>query len=144
MARIFVYKLTNDSGIAPCVTPATSLHGALLSLAICKPAIRRSADVGDYIIGLSSRFLADTKDYPPDSIIYCTKVDRKLRGEDYYARDGQADASEYRYRMNRIYIYHESSKRYSVIPNQTGHTEADMSRELGEYSNVEKQSYKNS
>ena len=79
MARIVVYKRTNDSGIAPCVTPATSLHGALLSLAICKPAIRRSADVGDYIIGLSSRFLADTKDYPPDSIIYCTKVDRKLR-----------------------------------------------------------------
>ena len=31
-----------------------------------------------------------------------------------------------------------------MIPNQTGHTEANMSHDLGEYSNVEKQSYKDS
>ena len=144
MARIFVYKQPNDSGIAPCATPSTKDLEALLSLASCKPAIRRSADIGDYVVGLSSKAIAGTDRYPPDSIIYCAKMDCKLRGEDYYPRNGQADRSKYRFLIDRIYPYNEASRRYSLLPNQTGHTESDMSKDIGEYSSDEEKSYKNS
>lgn len=135
--------MTNDSGIAPCVTPPTKEDAALLSLAICKAAIRRSAEGGDYLVGLTSKFLNGTDDYPLDSIIYFARIDSKIRGEDYYPRDGQADTSKYRRRIDRIYSRNEASRRYSIIPNQTGHTEFNMPRDLGEYSTDDK-SYKNS
>ncbi len=144
MARFLVFKMINDSGIAPCVTPPTKSYWALLSFALCKPAIRRSASIGDYVIGLSSKSIAKTDDYPLDSIIFCAKVDRKLRGEYYYPRDGQADTSEYRCQIDRIYPYNEASGRYSMIPNQTGHTESNMSKDIGEYSSDKEHSYKNS
>ena len=43
MPRIYLYKLTNDDGGAPCV------HDGLLTLAICKPMIRTAARIGDLI-----------------------------------------------------------------------------------------------
>ncbi len=42
---IYVYKMTADNGGAPCV------HRRLLSLAICKPKIRKAANRGDLIFG---------------------------------------------------------------------------------------------
>ena len=146
MVRFHIYKQTTDSGIAPCATPPTKTHQALLSLAICKPTIRRSAHVGDYIIGLSSTALAKSADaYPRNSIIYIAKVDRKIRGEHYHHRDGEADTSEFRHRSDRIYAYNKTSRRYRMLPNQTGHTESNnMSRELGKLSDNEGKSYKNS
>jgi putative DNA base modification enzyme with NMAD domain len=64
---IYVYKMTQDNGGAPCVS-----HG-LLSLAICKPIIRRSAKVGDFVLGFGG------KNLPPDGrLIYAMRVtDRK-------------------------------------------------------------------
>ncbi|CAF9932563.1 hypothetical protein IMSHALPRED_008918 [Imshaugia aleurites] len=82
--------------------------------------------------------------YPKDSIIFCVKVDNKVRGEDYYPRDGQPDTSEYRSRIDRIYSHNEASRRYSIIRNQTGHTEANMPKDIGEYSSRKENSYKNS
>ncbi|SFN54073.1 Nmad2 family putative nucleotide modification protein [Dokdonella immobilis] len=46
MSRIYVYKLTNDDGGAPCV------EDELLSLCICKPRIRSVAIEGDVLIGV--------------------------------------------------------------------------------------------
>ena len=125
MTKFNAYRLVTDSGIAPCE------YAALLSLAICKPAIRRTAKVGDYIVGLSSKSIHRTDDYPLDSIIYVAKIGSKLRGEDYYPRDGQADISEYRDRLDRIYSRNEASRRYSMIPNGTGHTKANVSWDIG-------------
>ncbi len=45
MSRIFRYILVHDHGIAPC--PAIGL----ITLATCKPSIRRTAAVGDWVIG---------------------------------------------------------------------------------------------
>ena len=45
MTRIFRYILAHDSGMAPCV------GNGLLTLATCKPGIRSSAKIGDWIIG---------------------------------------------------------------------------------------------
>jgi hypothetical protein len=45
VSRIFRYILVDDHGIAPC--PADGL----ITLATCKPAIRRTATVGDWVLG---------------------------------------------------------------------------------------------
>lgn len=47
--RIFRYVVRYDNGTAPWP------FGDICSLAICKPAIRRAAQVGDWIIGFRSR-----------------------------------------------------------------------------------------
>jgi Nucleotide modification associated domain 2 len=46
MNNTYFYKLTADNGGAPCV------RYGLLSLAICKPMIRKTAKEGDLIFGL--------------------------------------------------------------------------------------------
>lgn len=136
--------MTTDSGIAPCVTPATKDYRALLSLAICKAAIRRSAKAGDYIIGLTSKSIAKREGYPLNSIIYCARVDEKVSGKDYYLHDGQTETSNSCPRIDCIYSHNDASKHYSMVPNETGHTELNMSADIGTYSDDEKKSYKNS
>lgn len=45
MTRIFRYILKTDTGMAPCI------DRALVSLATCKPKIRVSGKIGDWVIG---------------------------------------------------------------------------------------------
>jgi len=45
MPRIYRYILTHDYGVAPCPQNGT------ITLATCKPVIRRCASVGDWVIG---------------------------------------------------------------------------------------------
>jgi len=73
MPRIYFYKLTGDDGGAPC------MHDGLLSLAICKPVIRRTAQQGDVIIGFAANSL--NKD---NHLIYIARVTTKLCNGDYY------------------------------------------------------------
>lgn len=44
--KAYVYKVNYDAGTAPCV------ENGLLSFAICKPAIRRLANIGDILVGI--------------------------------------------------------------------------------------------
>ena len=91
MARIYLYKLTTDTGQAPCV------QDGLLTLAICKPMLRASARAGDLILG----FGANHMDYPSratdNHLIYIARIDQKLFGREYYG------AAEYADRMDCIY-----------------------------------------
>jgi len=68
---MYVYKMVTDNGGAPCVT------GKLLSLAICKPKIRKSAARGSLIFGFGG------KEYQ-ERLIYIARVTGKLEGEAYY------------------------------------------------------------
>ncbi len=84
---IFVYKITTDNGGAPCV------QGGLLSLAICKPTIRRKANENerrDWIIGLGGKALGE-------GIIYIARVTDTV-GLKYY--------TERRYARRPDCIYH--------------------------------------
>jgi len=72
--NIYVYKMTTDNGGAPCV------HRGLLSLAICKPSIRRRARVGDVVCGFGGRRFAKR-------LIYVARVSAKVEGGKYYAND---------------------------------------------------------
>jgi hypothetical protein len=60
-----------DSGGAPCV------WNNLLSLAICKPKIRKTAGKGSFVFGFGG------KDYE-ERLIYIARVTAKLEGDAYY------------------------------------------------------------
>lgn len=74
MNRIYFYKMTVDNGGAPHATDD------LLSLAICKPVMRRTASPGDLILGFAANALRDD-----NALIYAARVTEKLDGRDYYS-----------------------------------------------------------
>ena len=79
MCRIYFYKLTEDNGGAPCVT------SDLLSLAICKPLIRKTAKEGDLIFGFGANSLEpDSRLAPHNRLIYVARVTKKLPDGKYY------------------------------------------------------------
>lgn len=98
--RTYLYKLTSDRGGAPCAPPPRPGADPLLSLAICKPAVRRTAQPGDRILGLTSRVLEQRDGYPPLSVIYAAVVTDILDATAYYA-----PRSPYRNRPDCIYRY---------------------------------------
>lgn len=68
--RVFSYIVVHDTGFSP-----NPFHG-LLTLACCKPLIRKTANVGDIIVGLSSR---------SERIVYATQVAEVIAFEEYWA-----------------------------------------------------------
>jgi len=86
--RQFVYKLTHDNGAAPCVDGAE-----LLTLAICKPLIRKTARVGVLIFRFAANSLSRD-----NRLIYIARVTAVELDGDYY------DKVMYEHRPDRIYI----------------------------------------
>ncbi len=75
MPSYFSYIICHDDGAAP------NAENGLLTLAICKPQIRRIAQKGDYIIAYNgSELLKNTKE---KRIIYIAKVDQSIPMSDY-------------------------------------------------------------
>ena len=64
MNRLYAYIVRWDDGFAP-----NPFHG-VLTLACCKRVIRRVAQVGDYIVGLSSK--------PDNHIVYAMRVSETM------------------------------------------------------------------
>ena len=83
--RTYLYKLTSDRGGAPCAPPPTAGADPLLTLSICKPAIRRTAQIGDRILGVTSRALVAREGYPECAVIYAAHVTDILELGAYYA-----------------------------------------------------------
>ena len=69
--RLFSYKLANDSGFAP------NPFFGYLSLATCKPQIRRAKKVGDWIAGFTSKKL-NNDDVGSEKLVYLMKVAKKI------------------------------------------------------------------
>ncbi|HQJ98837.1 MAG TPA: hypothetical protein PLB30_09925, partial [Thermoleophilia bacterium] len=89
--RIYLYKLTTDVGQAPCV------QDGLLTLAICKPMIRTTAQVGDLVFGFAANRMNPGGRVTDNHLIYIARVDARLSGRDYY---GGAEFAE---RMDCVY-----------------------------------------
>lgn len=70
MVKIYSYILKNDSGAAP------NPFWGVCTLTICKPAIRRTANVGDWVIGTGSKNskLKNGTINLSDSLIYAMKI----------------------------------------------------------------------
>ena len=76
--RLFSYKMTNDSGFAP------NPFGHTLTLATCKPEIRRCKLVGHWIAGFTSKTLAG-HEVGSERLIYLMRVAEKLPMRDYFS-----------------------------------------------------------
>ena len=129
MSRTYLYKLTSDRGGAPCAPPPAADSAPLLSLSICKPAIRRTAQPGDRLLGLTSRSLAHREAYPLNAVIYAAIVTEAIDARVYYA-----PRSRFRSRPDCIYQFHRDLGTLT----HTGHTplhadEAYRARDLGQY-----------
>jgi hypothetical protein len=70
--KIFAYKMTHDDGAAPCV------QDGLLTLAICKPTIRKAAQKGNFIVGIGGENLGIGR------LIYVAEVSEVIKGRNYY------------------------------------------------------------
>jgi hypothetical protein len=80
MTKIYSYVLRIDSGAAP------NPFWGLCTLTICKPVIRRNAQVGDWVIGTGSKntTLKDGKTYDfSEKIVYAMKVTDKKTLKEY-------------------------------------------------------------
>ena len=73
----------------------------LLTLSICKPAIRRTAQIGDRILGITSHALARGERYPLEAVIYAAIVTGAVDAREYYAA-----RSPFRERPDCIYRFH--------------------------------------
>ncbi|NCD06258.1 MAG: hypothetical protein EOL97_09070 [Spirochaetia bacterium] len=88
--RLFSYKIANDTGFAP-----NPFHN-VLSLATCKPGIRKSKKEGDWIAGFSSKALIynynKSKSHPKrtfksEELIYLMKIDKIITYKEYWESD---------------------------------------------------------
>ena len=81
MTRLFRYILKDDKGMAPCV------EDGIMTLATCKPKIRRSAKMGDWIAGFMPR------PHKRGLLVYAGRVARILDWGQYEAEfRGRKDA----------------------------------------------------
>lgn len=76
--RLFSYKMTHDTGFAP------NPFGHTLTLATCKPQIRRLKKQGDWIAGFTSKALTGDQ-VGEERLIYLMQVGKKLHLRDYYS-----------------------------------------------------------
>ncbi len=73
LARVFSYVVEHDLGFAP------NPYGTFCTLAYCKPEIRRTAAVGDYVIGTGA-----TSEALQNSMIYWMRIDEIIHFDEYW------------------------------------------------------------
>ena len=121
--RLYTYRLVIDDGTAP------NPYGGTMTLAICKPAIRRTCQTGDVIVGLDAR----------GAVCFVMKVTEKLTLADYWKRvhaepkllvkvpRQHKDLSEARYGDA---IYDFTSSDTEIVQLRGAHSEESMDRDL--------------
>lgn len=70
--KMLVYIVASDKGLAPNIT------GEFCTLAVCKPFVRRSAQPGDIVVGMS------TARHGKNRLIYAMNVAEKISFADYF------------------------------------------------------------
>ncbi len=149
MNHIYVYKMTHDMGFAP-----NPNHGQL-TLATCKPTIRRCANVGDWIAGWTAKDVltkSGVKHFAEPKLVYLAKITEKLPLEEYWekfpqkrpqllasgetAEEGCTGSCGNSSEANAA-IYDNGDNIYEKLPDGTwvqhpngDHTEADKERDL--------------
>jgi hypothetical protein len=110
------------------VAPAPG-EDPLLTLAICKPAIRRTAQPGDRILGITSRALEKSDVYPLLSVIYAAIVNEGLNAREYFNPQ-----STFAARPDCIYEFHRQNGTASHIGRTRLHRgEEHILKDLGRY-----------
>lgn len=91
--KVFSYKLSRDFGFAP-----NPFHG-ICTLATCKPQIRRSAQLGDIIVGCGSKKLG-----MQGKLIFAMRVSEKLSFNEYW-NDPRFEIKKPNFRSSRAAAY---------------------------------------
>jgi hypothetical protein len=113
---IFAYKMTDDNGGAPCV------QDGFLTLAICRPDIRKEAKKGDVIIGIGGKNIGLGR------LIYAAKITHII-GPNYYVDPQFRDRKDCIYTKTRSGKPHHRGKKWnhfdenesSFLPRDVGH-----------------------
>ncbi len=125
--RTYLYKIISDRGGAPCAPMPQGDEPHLLTLAICKPAIRRTAQPGDRILGIASRVLELKEGYAPASVIYAGTVAEAVPAREYYAPD-----SPYRHRPDCVYRWQAEDDSFAHCGKSGLHAHPEhMRKDLG-------------
>ena len=81
MERLYSYKMSHDNRFAP-----NPLFG-VLTLATCKPQLRKNAKVGDWIAGWTLSHIAHTPTpVGEERLIYLARVSEKLTFAEYWEK----------------------------------------------------------
>jgi hypothetical protein len=112
-SKIYIYKMTVDDGGAPC------LRDGILSLAICKPAIRSAAKPGSLVLGFAGNEL-----YKDNCLVYAAKVTETAAGQKYF--------SEPRYAARPDCIYRWDGRRFEWKQGSNFHRPDHLTHDLGE------------
>lgn len=102
------YKMMHDNGFAPNVS------GDILSIATCKPQIRRVCEIGEWIAGFSSKEL-DNSQVGAEKLQYLAKVSDRISFAEFWDRfvDKRPDKDE-----NGDNIYKpKGDGKYEQMPN---------------------------
>ena len=75
--KLFSYKLKHDTGFAP------NPFGGFLTLATCKPNIRKTKNVGDYVAGFTSKYL-NGDEVGEERLIYLMRIDEIISISEYW------------------------------------------------------------
>jgi hypothetical protein len=105
--------MTTDNGGAPAV------WDGVLSLAICKPQIRKSASEGDFVIGVGAKTTIGER------LIYVAQVTHKLRRGEYFRDPSYYD------RPDCVYRWDGESKSFFWDPEKEYHSDEDIAHDLG-------------
>jgi hypothetical protein len=81
MTKIRTYKMTHTTGFAP------NVDGGILTLACCKPVIRRVAEVDDWIAGFTSaKNTGGATKVGEEKLVYLMEVTEKLTFDEYWKK----------------------------------------------------------
>ena len=124
MAHVFLYVVDRDFGFAP-----NPFHN-LCSLATCKPRIRQSAVIGDWVLGIGGGKMGAT-----GRCIFAMKVTEKITFNDYWENPLYKDKKPVRNGSKRIVvgdnIYHLNTETQVWSQAFSHHSQADGT--LNEY-----------
>ena len=128
--KLYTYLLRYDYGSAP------NPYWGICTLVICKPVIRRTADIGDWVVGFCSASFENNK--YPCHIVYAMKVTGKMTMKEYdeHCRKKHRKkipnwgSRDYRRRVGDC-IYDYSSGGGDPILRVGVHTEENRDRDLG-------------
>lgn len=84
--KLYSYVVTHDLRFAP------NPSDGYCTLACCKPVIRRTAEIGDWIVGTGS-----VKNYGNEKMIYTMRATEKMTFDEYY------EDNRFRNRVDNIY-----------------------------------------
>lgn len=143
MENLYCYKMTWDTEFAP------NPHHGVLTLANCKPRIRRYAKVGDWISGWTSTYMHDKNNKVrrfvngEEKMLYIARVTKKITYDEYWRdyeekRPHVIDENAKRTSKYGLYLKYDSGDNiYEPIGNgeyvqheNSSHTQDDMKHDL--------------